>query len=148
MTVVAHAVLFAYSPTQDAHIGETYFAICLAAAGMFTIIPTLESWLISNLAPARRRSVGIGYYVCWGNVGSIIGTFMYRDSEAPTYPTGYGTAFSLAGLGVMLACFVEWRYWRINRKRQKLSKGEILTMYTEEELDILGDRSPLFRYSY
>ncbi|KAJ4413926.1 hypothetical protein N0V82_008231 [Gnomoniopsis sp. IMI 355080] len=148
MTVVAHAVLFAYSPTQDAHIGETYFAICLAAAGMFTIIPTLESWLIANLAPARRRSVGIGYYVCWGNVGSIIGTFMYRDSEAPTYPTGYGTAFSLAGLGVVLACFVEWRYWRINRKRQKLSKGEILSTYTEEELDVLGDRSPLFRYSY
>lgn len=148
MTVVAHVILYVYSPTQDAHVGETYFAICLAAAGLFTVLPTVEAWLISNLAPARRRSVGIGYYVCWGNVGSIIGTFIYRDNEAPTYPTGYGTAFSLAGMGILLACFVEFNFWRINRNRRQLTKENIMETYTEAELDELGDRSPLFRYTY
>lgn len=85
-------------------------------------VPSLELWLISSLAPARRCNAGTGYYIAWGNVGSIIGSFIYRDSEAPIYPTGYGTAFSLAALGVLLACFVEWNYWKIKRKRDGLSK--------------------------
>lgn len=148
MVVVSHVILYVYSPTLDARVGETYFAICLAAAGLFTVIPALEAWLISNLAPARRRSVGIAFHVCCGNVGSIIGTFLYRGDEAPTYPTGYGTAFSLAGLGMLLACFAACNYWRINRNRRELTKECIMETYTEADLEGLGDRSPLYRYTY
>lgn len=148
ITIVAHVILYVYAPTQENHVAATYFALCLAAVGLFSMPPAMESWLSMNSAPAARRSVVIAVCLMMANCGAIIGTFIYRENEAPLYPTGYGSAFSLAGFGTVLAVGLEWWYWRINCARSALDKDEVLQAYTQEELEELGDRSPLFRFSY
>jgi hypothetical protein len=42
---------------------------------------------------------------------------------------------------------LEFVYKRINAKRAAMTIEEIHSKYTEQELEDMGDRSPLFRYS-
>lgn len=64
-----------------------YFALCLACVGFYPIPPTVNAWLIGNTAPQNKRAMAIGYFVGLGNIGGIFGSFIYRDSEAPRYPS-------------------------------------------------------------
>lgn len=64
-----------------------YFALCLACVGFYPIPPAVNAWLISNTAPQTKRAMAIGYFVGLGNIGGIFGSFIYRDSEAPRYPS-------------------------------------------------------------
>jgi sugar phosphate permease len=146
--LVAHAILYVYGPTQKNHIPACYFALCLACVGFYPIPPGVNAWLIGNMAPQSKRAMAIGYFVGLGNIGGIFGSFVYRDSEAPTYPTGYATAFSLASAGIICSLLLEYMYKRINDKRSKLDEDEIRRTYTEDQLEQMGDRSPLFRYAY
>jgi len=37
--------------------------------------------------------------------------------------------------------------WRSNKKNAELSEDEVREKYTDEELDQMGDKSPLFKYT-
>ncbi|KAK6070282.1 transporter [Seiridium cupressi] len=145
--IVGHAILYVYGPTQKDHIPACYFALCLACVGFYPIPPAVNAWLISNTAPQTKRVMAIAYFGGLGNIGGIFGSFIYRDSEAPRYPSGYATAFSLACTGLVSALLLEFIYKRINGKRGGLSEDEIRRQHTEDELEEMGDRSPLFRYN-
>ncbi|KAH8670795.1 MFS transporter [Xylariales sp. PMI_506] len=146
--IIAHAILYVYGPTQKEHIPVCYFALCLACVGFYPIPPAVNAWLIGNTAPQLKRAMAIGYFIGVGNTGGIFGSFVYRASEAPTYPSGYATAFSLACAGVVSALSLEYLYKRTNEKRAKISEDEIRAKYSNVELEQMGDRSPLFKYSY
>ncbi|KAF3765596.1 MFS general substrate transporter [Cryphonectria parasitica EP155] len=148
LILIAHAILYNFGPTQAEHIPACYFALCLACMGIYPIPPTVNAWLISNTAPQTKRAMAIGYFVGLGNIGGIFGSFIYRQSEAPKYPSGYATAFSLASAGVILALVLEFTYKRLNERRAQLSEQEVRARYSEDQLEKMGDRSPLFRYSY
>ena len=92
--------------------------------------------------------MAIAYFIAFGNIGGIFGSFIYRDSEAPQYPSGYATAFSLGTAGVVAALLLEFSYWRINKKRKSVDEHTVNSQYSPEQLAKMGDRSPLFRYSY
>ena len=142
------AILFALSDKIEANVAACYFAIFLANVGFYPINPGCNAWTLSNLAGPTKRAQGIGYMICLGNIGGIIGSYIYIEDEKPTYPTGFGTSFAFAGLGIA-ACFgLELIFWKINKNREAMTEEEIRAKYSEEELEKMGDRSPLFRYSY
>jgi hypothetical protein len=85
--------------------------------------------------------------ICIGNIGGIVGSFIYKDSEAPKYPTGFGTALGFAAAGLVCELVLEVSYWTSNLKSAMYSAEEWRMVYTEDELENLGDRSPLFKYS-
>lgn len=63
------------------------------------------------------------------------------------YPTGFGTSLAVLGFGNIIVPGLYWWYCgRINKKRDQMSKEEIDSRYTDEELAQLGDLSPLYRY--
>lgn len=82
---------------------------------------------------------------CVGNVGGILGSFMYLESESPKYYTGFGISIALAGVGIIVAALLEWSY-KIANNRKAALEGEARVRYTEEELFDMGDRSPLFKH--
>jgi hypothetical protein len=64
-----------------------------------------------------------------------------------SYPTGFGCSLGFLGAG----CIVVPRlYWyiigRINAKRDALTEAEIYDKYSVDELQDMGDLSPLYRY--
>ena len=85
--------------------------------------------------------------ICMGNMGGIIGSFIYLERESPKYPTGFGTSLSFAAAGIMAALTLEFLFWNINNKNATKSEEEWRAIYSEDELEKMGDRSPLFKYS-
>jgi hypothetical protein len=143
--VVAYAVIMSLHGALSEKKGVAYFAVVLAVIGIYPIQAAAASWNANNIAPSSRRAVGIALMNCVGNVGGILGSFMYLEKEKPKYYTGFGLSLALAGFGLFVAGFLEWSYKIGNAKKAKLA-DDARVRYTEEELFDLGDRSPLFKY--
>lgn len=80
-------------------------------------------------------------------MGGITGSFIFIEQEAPTYPVGFGASLGFAAAGVLAALGLELMLWTSNKNDAKLTEDEIRAMYSEEELDNMGDKSPLFKYT-
>ncbi|KAF9895345.1 hypothetical protein FE257_000249 [Aspergillus nanangensis] len=146
LVVIAYAVLFGLAGDIQNNIGACYFAVVLACIGLYPINPGGNAWTLNNLAGPTKRAMGIAYMVCLGNSGGVVGSYIYRDSESPKYPTGFGTSLGVVVAGFASCLVLDAVYKLINMRREKIDMDEIMDRYTQDELDRLGDRSPLFRY--
>ena len=68
------------------------------------------------------------------------------DSEAPGYRTGFSIGLGLAATAACSTLILEYSYWRINKKREAMDEYEIRNKYSEEQLALMGDKSPLFKH--
>lgn len=85
--------------------------------------------------------------IAMGSVGGIIGSLIFQERERPRYPTGWGTCLAFVLAGVVAAFALEVAYFYVNKRRAHLGEEEIRGKYSEDVLESMGDRSPLFRYS-
>lgn len=114
---------------------------------LYPIGPGVQAWNMNNLAGPSKRAMGIGFMTGVGNMGGITGSFIFIEKEAPKYPSGFGSSLAFAAAGIV-ACFtLEFLLWKINGRNAKLSEEEVRDRYSDEELDRMGDKSPLFRYT-
>ncbi|KAL2854095.1 major facilitator superfamily domain-containing protein [Aspergillus pseudodeflectus] len=143
IVIVAYSIIISLKGELEAHMGVAYFAVVLAVIGIYPIQAAAASWNANNIAPASRRAIGIALMNCVGNVGGILGSFMYLESEKPKYYTGFGISLALGGTGVVVAALLEWSY-KVANKRKAAVAEEARVRFTEEELFDMGDRSPLF----
>lgn len=148
LLVIAYSVLTSLSAKSASYIGPCYFAIVLANIGCYPINPGTSSWCSNNTAGSAKRSVGIAYLVSLSSVGGIFASYIYIDSEAPGYPTGFGTSLAFAAAGIIAVVGLELAYIAINKRREALcAREDIHEKYTNEELAAMGDKSPVFRYT-
>lgn len=146
IVAVAYSIIISFHGALEQNVGPTFFAIILSCIGIFPIQPATASWASNNLAPSKRRAIGIALCIGVGNVGGVLGSFMYMDSEAPQYYTGFGLSLAFGGTGMFLAIFLELTLIWGNR-RKKAAEEEARERLSEEQLMELGDRSPLFKYT-
>lgn len=144
--IIAFAILFAKADQIRSNIPLCYFGVCLACFGMYPIFPGVNAWNVANQAGGSKRAASIGFLVAMGNAGGVVGSYIYKSNEAPRYPTGYGTSFAFAAAGIVAALSLEFFLWRSN-KRNAGREDEIRAKYTDQELEEMGDRSPLYRYA-
>lgn len=147
LVVISMAVLFNFAPRITSNVPLCYTMVVLACIGVYPIVPACNAWTVNNLAGAEKRVMGIAFMVTMGNTGGFIGSWIFKQSEAPRYPTGFGTSLAFGAAGIVAALWLEFLYARHNRKWAGVTKEEILERYSLEELDDLGDRSPFFKYS-
>jgi hypothetical protein len=145
--IIAYTTLFNLAPNIKDHIPVCYVMVCFACMGFYTLPPCHLTWATNNLAGAVKRNAGIAFVLCLGNSAGIPGSFLYKDNEKPGYGTGYGTSIGLACVGILGAFAVEGLYWRHNRRWENVIEEDTVRMLGQEELDRLGDKSPLFKYS-
>ncbi|KAJ5016680.1 Major facilitator superfamily transporter [Colletotrichum sp. SAR 10_99] len=147
LLVVAFTILFTKSEDIKDNIALNYFAICLACFGMYPILPGVNAWNVANTPSPTKRAISIGFLVCVGNIGGLIGSYIYMDKEAPRYPTGYGTSFGFASAGIIAVITLEALLYRRNKKKELMSEDEVRQRHSDEELDRMGEKSPLFKYA-
>lgn len=86
-----------------------------------------------------------------GNFGGIAGSNIYIASQAPKYPTGFGTGLGISVAAIIMAFVLRILFRRENDKRRAMleSEGEdaIRARYSEQELLDMGDKSPFFIYT-
>lgn len=145
IVTVAYSIMLSLQGALEAKRGVAYFSIVLAVIGIYPIQAAAASWNANNIAPSSRRAIGIALMNCVGNVGGIVGSFMYLESEKPQYYTGFGLSLAFGGSGIIVALLLEWSYKTANKKKAMIA-DEARTKYTEEQLFDLGDRSPLFKH--
>ncbi|KAI9148893.1 transporter [Paramyrothecium foliicola] len=145
IVAIAYAILIGLDGALAEKRGPAYFAIVFAVIGIYPIQAAAASWNANNIAPASRRAIGIALMNCVGNIGGIVGSFMYLESEKPKYHTGFGLSLAFGGSGIIVALLLEWSYKTANAKKARIAE-EAKAKYTEEELFEMGDRSPLFKY--
>jgi dipeptide/tripeptide permease len=123
-------------------VGAKYFALFLIVPGGYITQPIVLVWMSNLVSGHYKRSVSSAMQVGFGNIGGIIASNIFLNSESPKYPTGYGV--SLAMLWVCgaactgLLVLVKWE----NKKRDR---GERDWRLDEPDADNLGDDHPHFR---
>jgi hypothetical protein len=118
----------------------------LAQIGTYPLLPCISAWTGNNLAPSWKRSIGLAWTLAAGNIGSLVGTNIFLDKEAPRYQTGYGVSLGFICMGLATACTLEFVLKARNKQKEGFSEDEVRENFTDAQLDKLGDKSPLFRY--
>ena len=145
--MTAYAVLFSFSAQISTHVALCYTFVHFATISVYPIVPGGNTWTLNNLAGPAKRAVGVAFMIAVGNCGGIIGSLIFIQKESPRYQTGWGTSLGFICAGIAAATTLEVVYMLINKKRDKLSQEEIEATFSAAQLEEMGDRSPLFRYS-
>lgn len=66
----------------------------------------------------------------------------YRESDSPKFILGHALEIAFVSVGLLGVVVLRLNYQRINRKRDAGPVGEC----SEEEMSVLGDKAPTFRY--
>ena len=82
--VIGFAVLLAHPASTNTQYG----ALFLAAAGAYTAMPLVVCWFNTNLAGHTRRGVGSAWQVAFGNIGGIVASFAFPDTDKPRFFKG------------------------------------------------------------
>lgn len=147
LITLGYAIIMGLKGQLKENIGPGFFAIIVTCIGIYPTHPATTSWTMNNLAPSNRRAIGSAFNICVGNLGGIVGSYMYIESEKPSYPTGFGLSLALGATGALAAVILEVSYVYANKQNAKMTELEIREKYTDEDLLIMGDQSPLFRYT-
>jgi hypothetical protein len=122
--------------------GVKYFALFLVTPGGFIAQPVILAWMANVVSGHYKRSVSSAMQIGFGNLGGIVASNIFLQSEVPTYRTGYGVSLGLLAFSgvacTMLFVLVKWE----NAKRER---GERDARLEEVDWDNLGDDHPRFR---
>ncbi|KAI0804655.1 MFS transporter [Irpex lacteus] len=98
-----------------------YGLLCVAVSFSFACIPPLLSWLTANLHNTGASTLAVPLNVSIGQLGQIVGVYIFKTSEAPGYPTGHYTNAAFLIEGAIVVLILRYVYVRRN---QRLEEGE------------------------
>ncbi|GAO13544.1 hypothetical protein UVI_02015820 [Ustilaginoidea virens] len=120
-----------------------YFAVFLAAAGVFSTIPNILSWTLNNQGSDTRRGASLVLINVVGQCGAVMSSRIYPNEEGPRYVKGHSVCAAFMFFAVILAlvlrCLLVWDNNRLAQKQQ--DAGE-----TEAEMVGVENYGPGFRY--
>jgi len=128
-------------------VGARYFAVYAITAGGYIAQPVTIVWLSNNVSGHYKRGVSSAMQIGLGNIGGIIASNIYLNSQAPYYPVGLGVGLGLVWL-CALAAVALLGYVMMENRRRKQGKRNWLLSLPKEELDNMGDDHQDFRFTY
>ncbi|KAK7228076.1 hypothetical protein V2G26_000246 [Clonostachys chloroleuca] len=80
------------------------------------------AWIGSSIpAPAPKRAASIACVNMVGNVGNVIGGYLFPDSQAQRYPMAIGVE---GGSAILAIGGVVFFWWYLKKQNEKLASGE------------------------
>ncbi|KAG9086957.1 hypothetical protein FRC07_012948 [Ceratobasidium sp. 392] len=138
--------------TSKPHV--QYAGTFLAAMGVYPNVPMGVAWNGNNIGGSTKRGVGLAMHVGFGNLGGIIGAFIYRSKNAPHFYPGHGTLIATLTMSAILSLFMTTYLSRENARRDQVAAERGLPLnaedYTPEMLKKErddGDYATFFRYT-
>ncbi|KAI9756266.1 MAG: hypothetical protein M4579_003933 [Chaenotheca gracillima] len=126
--------------------GVKYFATYLITCGGYITQPVCIAWLNNNTGGHYKRAVSSAVQIGFGNLGGIVASNIFLTTEAPRYPTGYGTALGLLGL-CAVSCTVMLVGVIIENRKRDRGERDYRYQLPPEELSNIGDDHPEVRLS-
>jgi dipeptide/tripeptide permease len=123
-------------------VGVKYFALFLIIPGGFITQPVVLTWMSNLVSGHYKRSVSSAMQVGFGNLGGVVASNVFLQSEMPTYRTGYGVS-----LGLLWICGAACTglFFLVKWENAKRDRGERDARLQEVDADNLGDDHPMFR---
>jgi len=103
-----------------------YGLLCLAVTFAFASIPPLLSWLTANLKHTGASMLATALNVSIGQIGQVVGIYIYKSSEAPVYPTGHFTNAAFMLMGAVVVLILRYIYIRRNKRLQDMEQKWVL----------------------
>lgn len=100
-------------------------------------------WLPNNCATSSQRSVLMPMANGIAQCCSVLASFLYPSSTAPTYYLGFGVCLGLNLSSITLSLLLSRYYRRENARRDALEGGRSGDI---SDFATLHDLSPAFRY--
>ncbi|KAK4514919.1 uncharacterized protein ATC70_002526 [Mucor velutinosus] len=127
---------------------ELYTGVCIAVAGIFVINPIVNAWLTSNIAPDMKKGVATAMAVSANNSAGLLGSNIYRHSDAPRYLRGHVTNLVFTVVFICLALTQRYLLQCANKRKHE-EKAKLTADELQETLDNdtrIGDESLVFAY--
>lgn len=125
-------------------VGVQYFALFLIVSGGYITQPVTIAWLSNNVSGHYKRSVASAMQIGVGNLGGIVASNIYLQTEQPLYRTGYGTGLALVWV-CGIACTV--MFFGVLRENKKRDRGEREGRLEEPDVGNMGDDHPRWRFT-
>lgn len=127
-----------------------YPALFFLIGGIYSCTPCVLAWIPNNTAAYGKRAVVVANGFMVGNSGGILGVWIYPSKNAPRYlpAMSANTAFLAVTVVLALVQVFYLRYLNRNKieKRDGLLRG-VGHLPLEEQIKMLGDHHPDFRYT-
>lgn len=143
LILVGYSILLSLNGAMVTNVSSVWPAVIIVMLGIYPIPPATQAWNSNNIAPSSRRAVGVAMISSIGSMGGIVGSFMYVESQAPRYETGFGLSLALGAYGMLMSLVLEWSYIAANKRKAKMVG---IRPQDDAELLALGDKSPLFKH--
>ncbi|KAE9397794.1 MFS general substrate transporter [Gymnopus androsaceus JB14] len=104
----------------------SYFAVYLAACGIYSAIPNSVAWVSNNVEGSYKRSVTLAMVIGFGNINGAVSSNVYRATEEPWYPLGHGLVLLYIGLGLIATTTFLVLLRRENTKRERGERNEVI----------------------
>ena len=95
-------IAVAGSQMKNAGVGWRYAGVYPAAMGFFSAITIIITWTINNQESHSRKGTGVAMLNIIGQLGPLIGTHLYPESDGPYYVKGMSIcAIFMAAVGIL-----------------------------------------------
>ncbi|TCD70385.1 hypothetical protein EIP91_003739 [Steccherinum ochraceum] len=113
--LIASISFFAQGGLPAHSFKARYGLLCVAVSFSFAAIPPLLSWLTANLRSTGASTLAVPLNVSIGQIGQIIGVYIFKANEAPGYRTGHFTNAAFLIVGAVAVLVLRAIYTRRNR---------------------------------
>ncbi|PAV19725.1 MFS general substrate transporter [Pyrrhoderma noxium] len=104
----------------------SYFAVYMAACGIYPLIPNIIAWCANNVEGTYKRSVSLGWVIGFGNINGAATSNAYRARDAPHYVLGHGIVILYIGMGFIAANIMLFFLRRENACRARGERDETI----------------------
>ncbi|CAE6455054.1 unnamed protein product [Rhizoctonia solani] len=105
----------------------SYFAVYLAASGIYPLIPNTIAWMSNNVEGSYKRSVALGMIISFGNLNGAVSSNIYRARDKPWFTLGHGIVLMYIAIGWVTSFVFIILLRRENAKRERGERDEVLT---------------------
>jgi dipeptide/tripeptide permease len=126
--------------------GVRYFAIFLAAAGIFPAISNILPWVLNNQGTDTKRGTGIAILQMVGQCGPVLGTRLYPTTEGPYYVKGMAVCSAFMFFNAILALILR-QYLAWQNKKSDIREAAVTTaMEGDEKTGVVAVENEGFGY--
>ncbi|KAF8586047.1 MFS general substrate transporter [Ramaria rubella] len=111
----------------------SYFAIYLAAAGIFPSIANSATWYANNTEGSFKRGVTIAMAVGFGNLQGAITSNIYRARDTPWYTLGHAIQLAYITVGFVATTMLILLLRTENKRRERGERDEVIVSGAKAE---------------
>ncbi|EST05484.2 Major facilitator superfamily [Kalmanozyma brasiliensis GHG001] len=122
--IIGYIILIANDARRKS--GVSYFAVYLAACGIYPMIPNTIAIVAGNSEGAYVRSVVTGVVISFGNINGAVSSNIYPRNTSPRFILGHAVVLAYIAIGLISNAIFYFALQRENRQRDAGKRNETI----------------------